>query len=141
MIRAASHLVVATDDVPRLAGFFADLFSVVAHFANDQFTEFVLPSKFRIAFFKPVGAAAKFFVATKERGGCAFGVTVDDVDETYARATAGVEKWGLTLSGPPKTHPWGEKSFLLVDCDGNRWELAQTPSADGMLIPKDFGKH
>jgi uncharacterized glyoxalase superfamily protein PhnB len=30
--------------------------------------------------------------------------------------------------------PWGERSFLLTDPDGNRWEITQSPSADGMLV-------
>ena len=139
MIRAVSHLVIATEDVARLAGFFEELFSVEPHFANDMFTEFVLPSRFRIAFFKPVGAAAKFFDAKVARGACSFGVTVDDVDALYTQARLVEIKWGITLSGPPKTHPWGEKSCLLIDPDGNRWELTQTPSSDGMLVPKEFG--
>lgn len=33
-------------------------------------------------------------------------------------------------------HPWGEKSFLLTDTDGNRWEIVQTPASDGMLVDR-----
>jgi hypothetical protein len=39
----------------------------------------------------------------------------------------------VQVSGPPRDRPWGEKSFLLTDPDGNRWAIAQSPSADGML--------
>jgi len=134
MLLACSHLVVATDDVPRMTRFFARAFEVVPQFENDMFSEFVLPSKFRVAFFAPVGASAKTFRAAADRGGCAFGVTVTDVAALHQRLTMMTEEFGLRLSGPPKAHPWGETSFLLTDPDGNRWEIAQAPSPDGMLV-------
>jgi uncharacterized glyoxalase superfamily protein PhnB len=89
-------------------------------------------TKFRIAFFKPVGASAKTFDEAAGRTGSALGLTVDDVDAAY-QSIAGLAGFSIELSGPPKEHPWGEKSFLLTDPDGNRWEVAQSPSASGML--------
>lgn len=130
---ACSHVIIATRDVPRMTAFFGQAFDVVPHFENELFSEFVLPSKFRVAFFKPVGESARSFSVATERGGSAFGVTVADVDALYARVIGMAEACSLILSGPPKEHPWGEKSFLLTDADGNRWEIAQTPSPDGML--------
>lgn len=136
MIVACSHLLLATDDVPRMTAFFAQAFDIRPHFDNELFAEFVLPSKFRLAFFKPVGASAQSFHATAERGGCALGITVSDVDSVHRKLAALPADLGLQLSGPPKEHPWGEKSFLLTDMDGNRWEITQTPSADGMLTER-----
>ncbi len=135
MILACSHLVVATADVPRLAAFFERVFDVKPHFANTEFTEFVLPSRFRIAFFKPTGKAAKYFRAEGARGAAGFGITVKNVDEFYVRLLdLPTEEVGtVEVSGPPKDHPWGEKSFLFLDPDGNRWEVTQAPSKDGML--------
>jgi catechol 2,3-dioxygenase-like lactoylglutathione lyase family enzyme len=133
VLLACSHLIVATDDVPGMTAFFALAFETSAHFENALFSEFVLPSKFRVAFFKPVGASAKSFHASADRGGCAFGVTVTDVDRFHQRLTAIAGEAAVRISGPPKEHPWGEKSFLFTDPDGNRWEITQTPSADGML--------
>jgi uncharacterized glyoxalase superfamily protein PhnB len=98
-----------------------------------MFSEFVLPSKFRIAFFKPVGASAASFDAAASREASAVGLTVANVDDTFAKLDELRDKFVHTLSGPPKEHPWGEKSFLLTDPDGNRWEITQAPSADGML--------
>jgi uncharacterized glyoxalase superfamily protein PhnB len=137
MIKACSHLVIATLDVKRLTDFFSTVFEVSPHFANDMFAEFVLPSRFRIAFFKPVGASVNFFNASVERGACSFGVTVENVDKVFARVEQ-LKGLDTKLSGPPKEHPWGEKSFLLVDPDGNRWEVTASPSPDGMLVPKDY---
>ena len=136
MVLACSHLLVATADVPRMTAFFAEAFAARPHFENDMFSEFVLPSKFRIAFFKPVGASAQSFQAAANRSGCAFGITVSDVDGLHRKLAAMPAAQGLKLSGPPKEHPWGEKSFLLTDMDGNRWEIAETPSPDGMLTDR-----
>jgi len=134
MLLACSHLVIATNDVPRMTRFFSTAFGLEPHFANDLFAEFVLSSRFRVAFFAPVGKSARSFDAAAGRGSCAFGVTVDDVEATYQTLEAMTAETSLTLSGPPKEHPWGERSFLLTDPDGNRWEIAQAPSADGMLV-------
>src|SRR4029078_10146770 len=106
------------------------------HCPNALFAEFVLPSRFRVAFFVPVGKSARSFDATASRGASAFGVTVDDVEGTYQTLAAMTAEAAIDLSGPPKEHPWGEKSFLLTDPDGNRWEIAQTPSANGMLVDR-----
>jgi len=130
---AVSHLVLATEDVPRITRFFEAAFGLQPHFENDLFAELVLPSRSRIAFFKPVGKSAKSFDAAADRRGSAVGITVDDVDAAYERIVALESDFPLTLSGPPKEHPWGEKSFLLTDPDGNRWEITRSPSEDGML--------
>jgi uncharacterized glyoxalase superfamily protein PhnB len=131
---ACSHVILASDDVPRIARFFREAFEVEAHFENDMFADFVLPSRFRVAFFKPVGASAKTFRAEADRDGCAFGATVAEVDGVYERLTAMADRFPIGLSGPPKDHPWGERSFLLTDPDGNRWEITQAPAEDGMLV-------
>ena len=134
MILACSHLVVATNDVPKITAFFGRAFDVKPYFENEMFAEFVLPSRFRIAFFKPVGASAKSFDASANRGGSSFGVTVQDADAVHAKLEALSSEYAIQISGKPKEHPWGEKSFLLTDMDGNRWEITQTPSGDGMLV-------
>ena len=136
MIQACSHLVIATEDVGAMTVFFKGLFEVSPHFSNEMFSEFVLPSRFRIAFFKPVGAAAKYFSSEPSRKGLSLGVTVDDVEALYRKASTEF-KDQVELSGPPKDHPWGEKSFLLIDPDGNRWEIVQSPSDDGLLVNID----
>ena len=131
-VLACSHVVLASGDVPRITRFFAEVFGAAPQFENEMFSEFVLPSRFRLAFFKPVGASARSFQVTAERGGSALGLTVSDVDAVFQSLSA-LQGFPIELSGPPKDHPWGERSFLLTDPDGNRWEIAQSPSVDGML--------
>lgn len=139
MLLACSHLVVATSDVPRMTRFFSRAFGLEPHYSNELFAEFVLPSRFRIAFFRPVGKSARSFSADSDRGGVSFGLTVVDVDAVHRSVVAlqGNAELPCEVSGPPKEHPWGEKSFLLTDPDGNRWEIVQSPSADGMLVNRE----
>lgn len=104
------------------------------YFENAEFGEIVLPSKFRIAFFRVVGPAKKYFATDGERHHHSFGLTVTDVEAAHRTLTGrDALELGVTVSGPPKEHPWGEKSFLAIDRDGNRWELTESPSKDGML--------
>jgi uncharacterized glyoxalase superfamily protein PhnB len=135
MLLACSHVVLASTDVAGITRFFGQAFAVTPRFENEMFSEFVLPSKFRVAFFKPVGPSARTFRAEAERTASALGVTVTDVDAAYRALVelSGPTGFAIELSGPPKEHPWGEKSFLLTDPDGNRWEIAQSPSPGGML--------
>jgi uncharacterized glyoxalase superfamily protein PhnB len=133
---ACSHLLLASDDVPRIAAFFRDAFEIAAHYENDLFADFVLPSRFRVAFFKPVGASARRFRSAADRGGSAFGVTVREVDAVHARVAGLAATYPIEVSGAPRDHPWGERSFLLTDPDGNRWEVTQAPSEEGMLVDR-----
>lgn len=132
MLLACSHVVLASDDVPRITRFFSAAFGVAPAFENEMFSDFVLPSRFRVAFFKPAGASAKTFDAGASRRANALGLTVADVDRAH-ETLAALTGFVFDLSGPPRDHPWGERSFLLTDPDGNRWEIAQAPSAQGML--------
>jgi catechol 2,3-dioxygenase-like lactoylglutathione lyase family enzyme len=130
-----SHLVLATQDVPKMEAFFTYLFGVKAHYSHKEFVDFVLPGRSRVAFFTAVGAAAKHFKAQSQRNQIGIGITVTDVEALYTRAIDSTSVgMGVKVSGAPKDHPWGEKSFLLIDPDQNRWEITQSPSKDGLLI-------
>jgi uncharacterized glyoxalase superfamily protein PhnB len=66
------------------------------------------------------------------------GVTTKSVDQLFNKTqTKEFQDLGIRVSGPPKEHPWGEKSFLLIDPDGNRWEITEAPSDSGMLVNRD----
>lgn len=137
MLIACSHAVLATNDVPRITRFFREAFGMAPAFENDMFSEFVLSSAFRMAFFVPTGQSTHSFDAAASRAATALGITVTDVDAAHARLDALRGAFSHKLSGPPKDHPWGERSFLLTDPDGNRWEITQAPSEDGMLVARD----
>lgn len=136
MLLHCSHLTLTSQDVPRAMRFFEAAFGLAPKFENAEFGEFVLPSGFRIAIFRVLGKTKEFFRADGERGTLAIGVTVADVDAAWRRIEPLLEVHGARASGPPKDHPWGERSFLLVDPDGNRFEVAQSPTPDGRLVDR-----
>lgn len=137
MIKALSHLVITSPDVINITKFFTQIFGVSAHFANEDFADFVLPDKSRVAFFRPVGKAKAFFELIDNPAQVSYGVTVEDVDQFYERLMGLRGEFSFDVSGEPKDHPWGEKSFLLIDPDKNRWEITQSPSKDGHLVNLD----
>jgi uncharacterized glyoxalase superfamily protein PhnB len=59
-------------------------------------------------------------------------VHVSDVDEHYRQAMAA----GAQIISPPKTHPFGERSYQAADCEGQRWYFSQHV-AD--VAPEDWG--
>ncbi|MBT6325835.1 MAG: VOC family protein [Bdellovibrionales bacterium] len=133
MIKALSHLVISSNNVTMISGFFKDAFNIEPHYINEDFSDFILPDKSRVAFFKPVGKAANFFKVLNDPSHTSYGITVDNVDSFYERVLTLKEKYQFEVSGKPKDHPWGEKSFLLIDPDRNRWEITQSPNEEGYL--------
>lgn len=114
-------------------------FQIKPHYANKQFAEFILPHGFRIAFFAAIGKTSDYFAAEGERHFASIGVTTRCIDRLYGKAISPeYVAIGVKVSGPPKEHPWGEKSFLLIDPDGNRWEIADAPSESGMLVNREL---
>ncbi len=134
-LAACSHLVVTSPNVRRITKFVKTFFEVEPYHANPAFAEFVLENGFRIAFFAPTPDTRQYFGADGERHFASLGVTTHCIDRLYAKTqTEEYAGMGVRVSGPPKEHPWGEKSFLLIDPDGNRWEITESPSATGMLV-------
>lgn len=136
MLLHCSHLTLTSKDVPRMLRFFEAAFGIAPKFENEEFGEIVLPSGFRIAVFAVLGKTKLYFNAEGERGTLAIGVTVGDVDAAWRRIEPLLASHGASASGAPKEHPWGEKSFLLIDPDGNRFEITQSPTREGHLIDR-----
>ncbi len=53
--------------------------------------------------------------------------SADDVDAVYTELSAK----GVKFDGEPETQEWGGRDVQFYDPDGNKFELAQTPDADG----------
>lgn len=132
-----SHVVLTTTNVAGITSFWRELLNQDPHFENNGFAEFVLTSGFRFAFFLPTGKSSAHFSNDGPRNHCSIGLTVLDIDAVYQHARALQPNYGNSDAGPPKEHPWGEKSFLLIDPDGNRWEITQSPTEDGRLVNRE----
>jgi predicted enzyme related to lactoylglutathione lyase len=122
---AQSRLV--TDDVQRLAGFYAGLLGVpvtlneyyvevpagpvTVGFSRHRFTEYLLG---------PVCCAP----SAPSRDSI-LDFQVEDVDAEYKRFAA----LGATLVMPPTTQPWGSRAMMFADPDGNLINVFSRSSA------------
>lgn len=121
------HIVIASHQVATITAFFSKVFAKEPDFQNDEFSDFAFENGTRVAFFAPIGKSARFFSAEGVRSAVAHGISLRGVDACYERCVQLEQHYSLELSGPPKDHPWGERSFLVVDPDGNRWEVMEAP--------------
>jgi catechol 2,3-dioxygenase-like lactoylglutathione lyase family enzyme len=107
---------VITDDVARLTDFYAQVTGLSPRWGNDQFAELV----------SPAGTLAIAGTATMARFGAGAAhaadnhsviieFRVDDVDGTWEKLRA----VPVDVVQEPATMPWGNRSVLFRDPDGN----------------------
>jgi len=109
-----------TDDVARLVTFYEVITGAQADWATPDFAELRTPagtlaigSTRTVALFGPGSArAADNHTAIVE-------FLVEDVDESYRQLRDAVADGGGTFVNVPTTMPWGNRSLLLRDPDGN----------------------
>ena len=105
---------VITDDVPRLVAFYEQVTGVPARWATEQFAEVVTPAAtLAIAHSGTVARLGGALRAAENRS-VIVEFAVEDVDRVAATFPDGAE---VVL--PPTTMPWGNRSALVRDPDGN----------------------
>ncbi|MBN9085940.1 MAG: VOC family protein [Reyranella sp.] len=114
-----------TEDVERLTGFYEMLTGAKAEVLNAGYVEFqhnpcaglaiVATTVTRVYGADTLAAAANRSLVLD--------FEVDDVDAEYARLKPKVADWVQ----PPKTMPWGTKSILFRDPDGNLINMFTDP--------------
>ncbi len=110
---------VITGDVARLVEFYERVTGLAARWATDQFAEFVGPScTLAIGSAETMRLFGAEAAAVPESNRSAIiEFLVDDVDREYERLTGlGIE---LDIVQRPTTMPWGNRSLLYRDPDGN----------------------
>lgn len=106
---------VITADLQRLVGFYEHLTGEKARWFTEDFAELVTPrATLAIAHERTVKALAGAARAAAN-GSVIIEWKVDDVDATFDRVRAGLPDVLL----PPTTMPWGNRSLLFRDPDGN----------------------
>jgi len=107
---------IITDDVARLAGFYERATGVPASWANPDFAEIRTPSAtLAIAGTRTVALFAPGAARPCDNHSVIVEFLVDDVDGVYRNLTGFVEDF----VNEPTTMPWGNRSLLLRDPDGN----------------------
>lgn len=114
-------LCLLTDDVPRLAEFYAALLRASVD-ASDEFVA-VTSSNLALSIYSAAGMEV---MAPGSMNGSGIGrftleLEVDDVDSSYADLCAA----GVPIVKPPTTQPWGRRSVWIRDPDGNIVNLFQ----------------
>ena len=107
---------VITDDLERLVGFYERITGVTATRLNPVFAELALPS-FTLAIGHSQTTA--LFGEDSARAAANRSVIIEfavaDVDAEYERLVSTVDDWVQQ----PTTMPWGNRSILFRDPDGN----------------------
>ena len=107
---------IITDDLDRLVSFYEQLTGVTAERPAPPFAELVLPSTtLAIGHSQTVGLFGAGSARAADNHSVIIEFRVDDVDTEYARLKTLVSEWVQE----PTTMPWGNRSILFRDPDGN----------------------
>lgn len=124
---------IITADIRHLVDFYETVTGVDATWATDEFAELQWP-----AFTLAIGSTATLALFGGDVAQAAANRSViieflvEDVDTDYERVLAAAP--AVTVAQPPTTMPWGNRSLLLRDPDGNLVNLF-TPPAAGRRVP------
>jgi predicted enzyme related to lactoylglutathione lyase len=107
---------IITDDVARLAGFYERATGVQATWSNENFAELATSSAtLAIASTSTVPLFAPGAARPADNNTVIIEFLVEDVDAVHQNLTGFVEDF----VNEPTTMPWGNRSLLLRDPDGN----------------------
>ena len=108
-----------TDDVPRLVGFYERITGVPARWGNELFAEVVTPgATLAIAHSRTMALFGAGAAHAADNRSVIIEFRVDDVDHEYDKLRVpGAADVEVVL--PPTTQPWGNRSTLFRDPDGN----------------------
>jgi predicted enzyme related to lactoylglutathione lyase len=109
---------VITSDVARLAGFYEQVTGLAARRPAEQFAELVGPScTLAIGSVATMALFSAGAAVPESNRTAIIEFLVEDVDREYERLTG--LALGFEIVQEPTTMPWGNRSFLFRDPDGN----------------------
>ncbi|MFD9129446.1 VOC family protein [Kitasatospora sp. NPDC059571] len=117
-----------TEDVARLVGFYERVTGATASWGNENFAELAIgPATLAIASTRTVPLFAPGAAEAGANRSAIVEFLVEDVDGLYAELSGQVEGF----VNAPTTMPWGNRSLILRDPDGNLVNLFTpvTPAA------------
>lgn len=120
---------VITDDVARLVAFYEEVIAVPAAWSTPEFAELVTPScTLAVAGTRTVALFGAGSAEPAANRTVIIEFRVADVDAEYRRLTA----LDCEVVQTPTTMPWGNRSLLLRDPDGNLLNLFTPVTADAV---------
>jgi catechol 2,3-dioxygenase-like lactoylglutathione lyase family enzyme len=107
---------VITDNVKRLADFYAQITGLPPRWGNDDFAELVSPAgTLAIASTRTVALFGANAAHAADNHSVIIEFRVDDVDSEYQK----LRELSVDFVNEPTTQPWGNRSLLFRDPDGN----------------------
>jgi predicted enzyme related to lactoylglutathione lyase len=120
---------IITDDVTRLVGFYERATGVQADWSGEDFAELRTPcATLAIASTRTVPLFAPGAARPADNHSVIIEFLVDDVDGVYQNLADFIEDF----VNEPTTMPWGNRSLLLRDPDGNLVNLFTPVTADAI---------
>lgn len=125
---------IITDDVDRLVGFYEKVLGVSAVRPAPVFAELIVPScTLAIGHSQTAQLFGAGSVVAANNHSVIMEFRVDDVEAEYVRLKSFVDHWVME----PTTMPWGNRSMLFRDPDGNLLNLFEPVTGDAIQRFKD----
>ena len=122
-----TSLRVMTDDPRRLVEFYETVTGLTAQWSTEDFAELVTSSFIlAIAHTRTLARLGAGTVLAGENRSVIIEFLVEDVDQAYERLRALISEFVLE----PTTQPWGNRSILFRDPDGNLVNVFAPASAE-----------
>jgi predicted enzyme related to lactoylglutathione lyase len=120
---------IITDDVARLAGFYAGITSVSPKWYTEDFVEIATPAcTLAIGSTRTMALFGAGAARAADNHTAILEFRVDDVDGEYEK----VKDLAGEIVQAPTTQPWGNRSLLFRDPDGNLVNFFTPVSADAI---------
>ena len=120
---------IIVSDVAKLVGFYETVTGLSARWATEQFAELITPGcTLAVAGVATVPLFGDGVAVAAENRTAIIEFRVDDVDAEYTRLEHVIDE----VVQEPKTMPWGNRSLLFRDPDGNLVNLFTPLSADAI---------
>ena len=120
---------VITDDIKRLVGFYEEITGLTAKWYTEEFAELATPAcTLAIGAKRTMEMFGAGAARPADNHSAIIEFRVDDVDKHYAR----LEKTIGEPAQKPTTMPWGNRSLLFRDPDGNLINFFTPASAEAI---------
>ncbi|TXN29498.1 VOC family protein [Lacisediminihabitans profunda] len=121
---------IITEDVSSLVAFYERVTAKSAVWSNDDFAELrVASGTLAFASTRTVGLFGPGAARPRDNHSVIVEFLVDDVDREYIRLSG----WMTDFVNAPTTMPWGNRSLLFRDPDGNLINFFTPVSEDGIM--------
>ncbi|HEX2914507.1 MAG TPA: VOC family protein [Chloroflexia bacterium] len=120
---------VITGDVKRLVNFYEQVTGLSSKWYTEDFAELASPSSIlAIASMRTVGLFGANAASPAQNHSVIIEFLVNDVDQEYEKLKNTINEFVME----PKTMPWGNRSLLFRDPDGNLVNFFRPASADAL---------